>query len=468
MRVRLHQNRILSKATPAGGWRSQLFSNLEQMRVMCMLACAALDALAIYAGFSTAEAIQHYRWLDPGGVPLGIIMSAAFLYLAATYEAYSTPTLIRVSSSVVAAWRALIACLLGLIVCIFLMHLANSFSRLALFYATVAAGLYLAISRTCCALAIRGLFKGGFSHDIVITDQEGGNYPDSAEVINTAEHRLIPDLNDPVQVARISELLSGCDRVILDCSMSARDAWIVLLKATGVSCELIVPSSSIYAAVGVGQFGIRDTLILSRGPLSLGSRIKKRAFDLVLTLTILVLTGPLMLITALLIRLESPGPALFAQERVGQGNKTFRIYKFRSMRQASSDARGDRSTGRDDDRVTRIGRFIRRTSIDELPQFFNVLMGDMSIIGPRPHALGSRAGEQLFWEVSDRYWMRHALKPGITGLAQIKGYRGATEQKEDLEARLRYDLEYLQSWSLRNDLAILLATLRVVVHENAY
>src|SRR5690606_16858766 len=116
----------------------------------------------------------------------------------------------------------------------------------------------------------------------------------------------------------------------------------------------------------------------------------------------------------------------------------------------------------------RVGRFIRRTSIDELPQLFNVVLGNMSLVGPRPHAVGSRAGEQLFWEVSDLYWMRHALKPGITGLAQINGSRGATHCRADLETRLRYDLEYLQTWSLWNDLTILFATLKVVSHDNAY
>ena len=118
--------------------------------------------------------------------------------------------------------------------------------------------------------------------------------------------------------------------------------------------------------------------------------------------------------------------------------------------------------------MTRIGRFIRATSIDELPQLFNILRGDMSFVGPRPHAIGSLAGDQLFWEVDQRYHHRHVCKPGLTGLAQVRGFRGATHRREDLINRLRADLEYVNGWSLMRDIMILFATLKVVVHRNAF
>ena len=123
---------------------------------------------------------------------------------------------------------------------------------------------------------------------------------------------------------------------------------------------------------------------------------------------------------------------------------------------------------RGDQRVTRVGNFIRRTSLDELPQLFNVLRGEMSIVGPRPHALGSQAGDKLFWEVDDRYWERHALKPGLTGLAQIRGFRGATDREEDLAGRLESDLEYRDGWSLQRDIGIIFGTIRVLVHDRAF
>ena len=156
------------------------------------------------------------------------------------------------------------------------------------------------------------------------------------------------------------------------------------------------------------------------------------------------------------------------QRRLGRGNRFFWIYKLRTMRVESSDADGNRSAGRTDDRVTRVGHFLRRTSIDELPQLLNVVKGEMSIVGPRPHALGSQAGDKLFWEVDTRYWQRHCLRPGITGLAQVRGFRGATDTEGDLSSRLQADLEYLAGWTIWRDIRISFATLRVMVHDRAY
>jgi lipopolysaccharide/colanic/teichoic acid biosynthesis glycosyltransferase len=175
-----------------------------------------------------------------------------------------------------------------------------------------------------------------------------------------------------------------------------------------------------------------------------------------------------MILVAIAIKLDSPGPMFFRQDRVGRGNRIFKILKFRSMRTERADGAGARSASLDDDRITKVGRIIRRTSIDELPQLLNVLLGDMSLVGPRPHALGSLAGNRLFWEVDRQYWHRHALKPGITGLAQVRGFRGATVRDIDLRNRLEADLEYLNGWTLWRDIAILVGTVQVLVHKNAY
>ena len=138
------------------------------------------------------------------------------------------------------------------------------------------------------------------------------------------------------------------------------------------------------------------------------------------------------------------------------------------MKVEQGDAEGNRSASKDDDRITRIGGFLRKTSMDELPQLLNVLIGDMSIVGPRPHALGSQAGNKLFWQVDHRYWQRHSLRPGITGLAQIRGFRGATEKESDLTSRLQADLEYLAGWTIWRDIQIIIATAKVVVHDRAF
>lgn len=209
-------------------------------------------------------------------------------------------------------------------------------------------------------------------------------------------------------------------------------------------------------------------MVVAEGPLGKFESALKRAFDLMVSIGAITLLAPVMIPVALAIKLTSPGPVLFIQTRIGQGNRLFKMYKFRSMRLDQTDQGGNRSASRDDDRITPIGRVIRMTSIDELPQLLNVLKGEMSIVGPRPHALGSRAEDKLFWEVDGRYWHRHAAKPGLTGLAQIRGFRGATERTSDLTNRLQADLEYLHNWSIWRDLYIILQTVRVLVHRNAY
>jgi lipopolysaccharide/colanic/teichoic acid biosynthesis glycosyltransferase len=138
------------------------------------------------------------------------------------------------------------------------------------------------------------------------------------------------------------------------------------------------------------------------------------------------------------------------------------------MRQDVADAAGIRSASKDDERITFVGRFLRRTSLDELPQLLNVVKGEMSIVGPRPHALGSTAEQLLFWEIDERYWERGSVKPGITGLAQVMGFRGATERAEDLTNRLQADLEYLSDWSVWKDILIIMKTVSVLIHPNAY
>jgi len=198
------------------------------------------------------------------------------------------------------------------------------------------------------------------------------------------------------------------------------------------------------------------------------SRAVKRAMDVGLSAAALLVLSPIMLAVALAIVIEDGGPVLFVQRRMGRGNRFFMLLKFRSMAVARGDRDGQVSTRREDDRITRVGRFIRRTSIDELPQLINVLRGEMSLVGPRPHAIGSQAGDKSFWEIDMRYWQRHCLKPGISGLAQVRGYRGATDKEQDLVNRLQSDLEYLEGWTIWRDLKIIVLTLRVLVHDRAY
>jgi len=288
--------------------------------------------------------------------------------------------------------------------------------------------------------------------------------------INAADHALEPTLDDPHMLDRFSRYLRNMDQVIVNCPRDERAAWAKVLKGSGVHGEVTSSLAGEIGALGVihrEDAGV-SSLLVSTGPLGIRARITKRLFDIVVSGVALILLSPVLLIAAALIRLEDGGPVFFRQRRLGQGNRFFSIYKLRSMKVEQGDAEGNRSASKDDDRITRIGGFLRKTSMDELPQLLNVLIGDMSIVGPRPHALGSQAGNKLFWQVDHRYWQRHSLRPGITGLAQIRGFRGATEKESDLTSRLQADLEYLAGWTIWRDIQIIIATAKVVVHDRAF
>jgi putative colanic acid biosynthesis UDP-glucose lipid carrier transferase len=191
----------------------------------------------------------------------------------------------------------------------------------------------------------------------------------------------------------------------------------------------------------------------------------KRAFDVVVAASALLFLTPLFLLVSLLIRLDSPGPALFRQKRTGFRGRMFKVFKFRTMSRMENGP-DIAQAQRDDHRVTRLGRFLRRTSIDELPQLLNVLRGDMSLIGPRPHAL---AHDEKFYRTSAIYPKRFTARPGLTGLAQVSGQRGLAETDERINARLQKDLDYIENWSFGGDIAILWRTVLVVLHDpNAF
>ncbi|MCB8877222.1 exopolysaccharide biosynthesis polyprenyl glycosylphosphotransferase [Acidisoma silvae] len=189
----------------------------------------------------------------------------------------------------------------------------------------------------------------------------------------------------------------------------------------------------------------------------------KRAEDLFIGLPCLILALPVMLAIALALRLSSPGPVFFVQPRLGLNRRIVPVRKFRTMRVESADATGRHQAVTDDGRVTPLGRFLRRTSLDELPQFFNVVEGSMSLVGPRPHALGTEAGGLPFGEAAAGYAARHRVKPGMTGWAQVRGWRGETDTVEKLRQRVAHDLHYIAHWSLWFDLRILVMTIRAVV-----
>jgi putative colanic acid biosysnthesis UDP-glucose lipid carrier transferase len=201
-------------------------------------------------------------------------------------------------------------------------------------------------------------------------------------------------------------------------------------------------------------------------PLSGWDVIIKLVEDYVFSIIILVLLLPVLLTISIVIKLDSPGPVLFKQLRYGFNNELFNIYKFRTMRITGTSTTKTVQASRNDQRVTRVGRFLRRTSLDELPQLFNVLNSTMSLVGPRPHAVDHN--EEYAQRIRG-YFARHRMKPGMTGLAQVKGYRGVTDTIDKMENRVKYDIIYTDNWSPMLDIKILFKTVLVcLLGKNAY
>ncbi len=198
--------------------------------------------------------------------------------------------------------------------------------------------------------------------------------------------------------------------------------------------------------------------------------VMKWLFDKIVGSLALICAAPIMLLVAIAIKLDSKGPVLFKQKRYGFNNELIEIYKFRSMYADQADLTASKLVTQDDSRVTRVGRFIRKTSLDELPQLFNVVFaGNLSLVGPRPHALHAKAANRLYDEAVDGYFARHRVKPGITGWAQIHGWRGETDSQEKIQRRVEHDLYYIENWSILLDLYILAQTPFALIRtENAY
>ena len=441
---------------------------LERRRLQCYLALLVGDIVMVLAGF----ALGGWLYMGSNGLDFGLVLGQLVLPVFLTIALYNNSySLAALKNASYGALRALIALGISSAAVIFIAFYTKSsqdFSRVSF---TLGMGLTACLVpwlRAQMRSFVRWRCGSQVTYELLIED--GGpaiSLPGTIR-IDARRHSLVPDLADPMALDRIGSLLRGCDRVVVSCPAERRLAWANIFKGTGVAGEVIDDTIAELDAIGARQAGGHGLLLVSVGPLGLRSRAMKRAFDLVFATAGIVILSPLMALVALLIFLENRGPVLFVQKRMGRSNTFFPMFKFRSMRVAQLDEAGSISTARNDVRVTRVGAFIRKTSIDELPQLFNVLLGDMSVVGPRPHAIGSMAGEKTFWEVDSRYWLRHALKPGLTGLAQVRGFRGATDHESDLSDRLHSDLEYLNGWSIWRDVAIVFSTIRVLVHDRAY
>lgn len=287
--------------------------------------------------------------------------------------------------------------------------------------------------------------------------------PDNHSAVSTEDSQQYDSCDDLVSYARKRDL----DEVIVTWSASDHlSEFHHSLKELPVEFRFLGPDVSSFRAAKWKFNSIAGvpTLDLAYTPLAGWRLLVKGLLDKVLALMLMILIGPLMLLIALVIKLDSPGPALFVQKRYGYNNRPFSVYKFRTMR--SEFSHETRQARRNDARVTRIGAWLRRFSLDELPQLFNVINGSMSLIGPRPHPIPLNV---KFADRIEYYYARHRIKPGITGWAQVNGLRGETETAHRMKKRIEYDLYYIENWSIVLDLQILFATVRAVVSQkNAY
>jgi exopolysaccharide biosynthesis polyprenyl glycosylphosphotransferase len=437
------------------------------IRVTAVLIAVLGDILLISAAALTATLVRFQSLSNAITDDLVLVIVPAFLLAAIALDCYRLNTLRRFFASVRRTLVAL-AIAAGLAFAMaFAFKVGAVYSRLVSGVMLVSAAAYLTVGHVLYKLCLDRL-SGAIDPRVLILGPAFGAIDIAANVDRSIPLER-PNPADPGSLERTYAQIRHADRIILAFDdPTERAAWAQFVRLIGIDAELIEPDLQNITVLGVNHWQGTPTIVVARRALNFGERALKRVFDLAISVPLLCLIGPALLLLMLLIKLDSPGPAIFAQPRVGRNNHRYQCYKLRTMYMDLSDLHGNRSTARDDDRVTRIGKFLRRTSLDEFPQLWNVIRGDMSLVGPRPHALGSTAEGALFWEVVPDYWTRHAMRPGVTGLAQVRGLRGATITRNDIEKRVAADLEYINSWSIWLDLKILLQTIGVILHRNAF
>lgn len=454
---------------PLSGHSSRpLAPSLERWRLRLYLLMLVGDLLCILAGFFLAGIVYEMAWPNWGQMTEAQLLLPVFATIALYQSTYSINALSDAKFAIHRVLLALVVSSALLIFVTFYTKSTTSFSRGIFTLGLLFAGSGMVLFRMALIRFNHRTWGPSVTNVLLIEDGGPRVALPGALRIDAAQHDLRVDTTDPHQLDRLGRYLQNMDRVVVSCQVDRRQSWAFALRAAGVRGEIVSDILQDLAPIGLEVDGECISLIVSTGPLGLRARVIKRVFDLVVAGCALIALVPVMFLAAIAIKLGDRGPVFFIQRRLGWGNRFFYMLKFRSMKVDRADADGDRSASPGDDRVTAVGSFLRRTSIDELPQLVNVLRGEMSIVGPRPHALGSQAGDKLFWEVDGRYWNRHALRPGLTGLAQVRGFRGATDHENDLRGRLRADLEYINRWSLFRDVLIVLRTLRVMVHQRAF
>ncbi len=447
-----------------------------------------LAGLQIYAGHVGLN--THLSWHYPVII---IAVSLVAVVLMEFSDCYQIPALRNPVSQlgrIILIWSATFALLT---VALFFLKISEEFSRfwLGVWYAS-GLGLMLALRFVASRLIRRWARNGRMERRAVIV----GGGKNAEQLIRSIEQQPYNDIricgifddrdetrSPPVvagypKLGNIDELIefariARIDMLIVSLPITAEARVLSLLRKLWVlpiDIRLSAHSTHLrFRPRAYSYIGAVPMLDIFDKPINDWDSVAKRAFDIVFSLIGIVVFSPIMLATAIAIKLDSKGPVLFKQKRHGFNNEEIEVYKFRSMYVEHTDPTARKPVTKGDPRVTRVGRFIRKTSIDELPQFFNALFGSLSLVGPRPHAVAAEAHNRLFDEVVDGYFARHRVKPGVTGWAQINGWRGELDTEEKIRKRIEYDLYYIENWSLWFDLKILFLTpIRLLDTRNAY
>lgn len=420
-----------------------------------------------------------------GAVVIAATIFVALAYLTGSYQPGVHKTRSRAIGSALRLW-AITICFLALAG--FLLKAGDQFSRISVTIFVLTAAAFIAVHRAVWPSIVRNAVDRGLifvTRVLVLRVQRQRAVEargDAADIVELRQSGLQPvairtvSLDDgpdqwttaldfvgeQIRLGRIEEIVILAD---FD-TLAAVEQIVERLRVFPLPVRFVLdPSMRRLLDRNLSRAGACVLAEYQRAPLSSAERMMKRALDITVALCGLLILSPLLVIVALAIKLDSPGPVLFRQYRRGFGGRPFSILKFRSMTVADNGAVVVQAQ-RNDARVTRVGRWIRRTSLDELPQLFNVLGGEMSIVGPRPHAV---AHDDYYSRFIEEYAFRHHAKPGLTGWAQVKGLRGETPQIENMKARIEKDIWYIDNWSIALDVAIIMRTaFSLVRHRTAY
>ncbi|OOO23604.1 undecaprenyl-phosphate glucose phosphotransferase [Rhizobium sophoriradicis] len=460
---------------------------IGQLRLLEFL---ALFSIALIVYFFAPGDGSDPLLVRAGMAAIASALTVACLQLADTYTIPALRAKLRLMPRILAAWTIALVLTIGL----FALVRGTTSAMIVAYLPWFAAGaLFLAGERFLVAYGIRNWARNGIMERRAVI--VGGGEP-AKELIRILEQQADNDIRicgifddrgekrSPIMVAgypklgTVAELvefvrLTRIDMLIIALPLSAEARIFDLLKKLWilpVDIRLAAHANRLrFRPRAYSHVGSVPMLDIFKKPIRDWDSVAKRGFDIFFTVVALALLWPLMLVTAAAIKATSEGPVFFMQKRHGFNNEIINVFKFRSMYTNMADPTGKAAVTKGDPRVTRVGRFIRKTSIDELPQLFNVLRGELSLVGPRPHAVLAQARDRAFGDVVEGYFARHRVKPGVTGWAQINGWRGEVDNDEKIKFRTAYDLYYIENWSLWFDLKILFLTpIRLLNTENAY